>query len=104
MTPPPLMPPALAGWAQGADIAALPTGLAMAVRRFLGRAFEIDPATRQALGTRLADEVSRYVAPLPPPGTPPEAFLAAVVAARRDRDAARLARERSLRARLTRPR
>ncbi|MFN8191921.1 MAG: RDD family protein [Nocardioidaceae bacterium] len=104
MSPPPLMPPALAPWAQGADIAALPTGLAMAVRRFLGRAFEIDAATRQSLGTRLADEVSRYVAPLPPPGTPPEAFLAAVVAARRDRDAARLARERTLRARLTRPR
>ncbi|MFN8193307.1 MAG: RDD family protein [Nocardioidaceae bacterium] len=101
LNPPPLMPPRLAGWAASADIAALPNGLALAVRSFLGRAWQIDPATRQDLGVRLADEVSRYVAPLPPPGTPPDAFLAAVIAARRDRDSARLQRENALRLRLT---
>ena len=37
-------------------------------------------------GRRLADEVARYVAPPPPPGTHPEAFLAAVLAERRDRE------------------
>jgi hypothetical protein len=41
-----------------------------------------------------------YVAPPPPPGTQPWDFLAAVGAARRDRDLARLHRDESLRARL----
>ncbi len=95
------MPPQLAGWAASADLAALPTGLAIAVRQFLGRLPQIDPAARAAIGGRLATAVSEYVAPPPPPGTPPEAFLAAVAAARRERDAARLAREAELRRRLT---
>lgn len=95
------MPPQLAGWAAGADLVSLPTGLALAVRQFLGRLPQIDPAARAAIGGRLATAVSEYVAPPPPPGTPPEAFLAAVVAARRERDAARLAREAELRRRLT---
>jgi uncharacterized RDD family membrane protein YckC len=101
LPPPPQMPPPLAHWAAGADIASLPTGLAVAIRQFLGRAPQIDPAARQSLGVRLADETRPYVAPAPPPGTPPEAFLAAVIAARRDRDHARLVREEQLRQRLT---
>lgn len=101
LPPPTPMPPALARWAAGADIASLPTGLAVAVRQFLGRAAQIDPVSRQALGRQLAEETRPYVAPPPPPGTPPEAFLAAVVAARRDRDHARLGREAALRQRLT---
>ena len=99
LPPPTRMPPQLAHWAANADLAALPVGLALAVRQFLGR--QIDPVTRADLGGRLAAAVSEYVAPAPPPGTPPEAFLAAVIAARRDRDAARLARESALRHRLT---
>ena len=95
------MPPALARWAAGADIASLPTGLALAIRQFLGRAAQIDHGARQSLGLRLADETKPYVAPAPPPGTSPEDFLAAVIAARRDRDHARLAREAELRRRLT---
>ncbi|MGI8646123.1 MAG: RDD family protein [Nocardioides sp.] len=95
------MPPALARWAAGADIASLPTGLAVAIRQFLGRAAQIDPGARQSLGVRLADETKPYVAPAPPPGTSPEDFLAAVIAARRDRDHARLVREAELRQRLT---
>lgn len=98
---PAAMPPQLASWARHADLAALPTGLALAVRQFLGRLPSIDPAARATIGGRLAEAVSEYVAPPPPPGTPPEAFLAAVIAARRDRDAARLAREADLRRRLT---
>ncbi|GAB2457169.1 hypothetical protein GCM10027062_41580 [Nocardioides hungaricus] len=101
LAPPAAMPPHLAAWAHSADLASLPTGLALAVRQFLGRLPTIDPASRATIGTRLATAVSEYVAPPPPPGTPPEAFLAAVVAARRERDAARLAREAELRSRLT---
>jgi uncharacterized RDD family membrane protein YckC len=97
---PPDMPAPLAGWAATADIASLPTGLALAVRQFLGRAHEIDARSRHDLGVRLAGEVAEHVAPPPPPGTPPEHFLAAVVAARRDRDTARLRREADLRDRL----
>ena len=94
------MPPYLAPWARSADMASLPTGLALAVRQFLGRLPTIDPASRATIGTQLATAVSEYVAPPPPPGTPPEAFLAAVVAARRERDTARLTREAELRRRL----
>jgi hypothetical protein len=95
------MPPHLAAWAQRADMASLPTGLALAVRQYLGRLPTIDPVSRSSIGARLADEVLRYVAPAPPPGTPPEDFLAAVIASRRERDLVRLRREAELRHRLT---
>ena len=101
LAPPPLMPPELAGWARAADVAALPTGLALAVRQFLARLPGLDPGSRASVGTTLAQQVSPYVAPPPPPGTPPEAFLAAVIATRRERDQARLGRERAFRERLT---
>ncbi|WP_090849702.1 RDD family protein [Nocardioides lianchengensis] len=104
LAPPPQMPPPLAGWARTADLTALPTGLALAVRQYLSRLPSLDPASRQRIGLDLAGRVSVHVAPAPPPGTPPEAFLAAVIAARRERDAARLAREAELRRRLTRRR
>ncbi|WP_315097667.1 RDD family protein [uncultured Cellulomonas sp.] len=80
------MPPQLAGWAHGADLARLPDGLALAVRQFLGRTTSLHPASRVQLGSQLTAEVQRYVNPLPPLGTHPEAFLAAVLAERRDRE------------------
>ena len=101
LSPPTMMPPQLATWARSADIASLPTGLALAVRQFLGRLPTLDPQSRATIGTRLADQVSQYVAPAPPPGTPPELYLAAVIASRRERDQARLGREAELRRRLT---
>lgn len=100
LTPPPHMPPPLAAWAHTADIASLPVGLALAVRQYLSRAAALTPAARHEVGNRLAGQVSAYVAPPPPPGTPVEAYLAAVIASRRDRDLARLRREESLRQRL----
>ncbi len=104
LAPPTLMPPPLAAWARQADMTSLPTGLALAVRQFLGRLPTLDPQSRTTIGTRLADQVSEYVAPAPPPGTPPEAYLAAVIASRRERDQARLHREAELRRRLVRGR
>ncbi|HET8959828.1 RDD family protein [Nocardioides sp.] len=101
LAPPPPMPPRLAAWARSADIAAPPAGLVLAVRQYLGRLPTIDPASRARIGARLAEEVAAYVAPAPPSGTVPEEFLCAVLASRRERDAARLAREAALRARLT---
>jgi hypothetical protein len=52
------------------------------------------------VGELLAHRMSAYVAPPPPPGTPPWDFLAAVGAIGRERDLARLRRDESLRARL----
>lgn len=97
------MPPGLAAWASRTDVAGIPVGLSLAVRRFLSGEVgsNTDPVRRHALAERLATHMQMYVAPGPPPGTPPEAYLAAVLATRRDRDAARLARDEELRSRLT---
>lgn len=97
---PTTMPPQLAGWATGADIAALPDSLALATRQFLHRAPTLTPESRATLGSDLARQVSRFVAPQPPPGHHPETFLAAVLADRRRRDSDRLAREADLRRRV----
>jgi uncharacterized RDD family membrane protein YckC len=100
--PPPVpMPPPLQAWARSADVAPLPVGLALAIRQFLGRVHQITPQSRALMATRLADQTTPYVSPPPPPGTPPEAFLAAVLATRRERDATRLRRDAELRRRLT---
>ncbi len=95
LPPPPMMPPPLARWAAGADIASLPDRARRGdppVPRPGARRSSPPRASRS--GARLAEQTRPYVAPAPPPGTPPEAFLAAVIAARRDRDHARLVRER----------
>ncbi|MFV0460079.1 MAG: RDD family protein [Actinomycetales bacterium] len=100
--PPPLylrMPGYLQPWASGADILRLPDDLAMAVRQFLTRAHLMAPQPRAALGSQLADEVRQLVAPAPPAGTSAEDFLHAVLSARRDRELARLQREREAAAR-----
>lgn len=97
---PPMMPPVLAAWAAGADIARLPDGLAMAVRQFLMRAPLLSPQSRATLGVQLHHEVLAYLAPQPPAGTHPELILAAVIADRRRRDTIRLQRDADLRRRL----
>jgi uncharacterized RDD family membrane protein YckC len=101
LAPPALMPPELTRWARTADMSALPTGLALAVRQYLGRQAGLDPQHRHEMGVRLADLVAAHVAPPPPPGTSPQAYLAAVVASRRERDLVRLRRDAALRDRLT---
>lgn len=84
--PPVMMPPDLARWAHHADIRRLPDGVALAARQFLGRATGLHLASRTRLGSELAAEIERYVAPGPPVGTHPERFIAAVLAERRDRE------------------
>jgi uncharacterized RDD family membrane protein YckC len=97
---PPPMPPQLAAWARTADIATLPTGLALALRQYVARLSSFDPPTRHAVGTDLLREVRRYVAPLPPADAPVELVLGAVIAERRERDLARLRRDHEFRSRL----
>ncbi len=84
--PPAPIPFELLGWAHHADIRRLPDGLALSVRQFLGRTSMLHPGSRVRLGTELSRAVERYVAPLPPAGTHPEAFLTAVLGARRERE------------------
>jgi len=87
------MPAHLAGWAASAELGRLPDGLALAVRQFLARTGSLHPESRVRMGSELTAEVQRYVAPLPPPGTHPEYFLAAVLAGRRERELAVAARD-----------
>ena len=103
LPPPPQMPPHLAAWAAGADIAPLPDALAAAIRQFLSRTGAFSPAIREELGQRLLAEATPYMAPAPPPGNHPEWVLMAVLAERRSRDAARLEREQALRATVVPP-
>jgi uncharacterized RDD family membrane protein YckC len=79
-----MIPPQLAPWAAGADVARLPDPLARRVSQFLKQAAALTPATRTRLAAELAAEVSRYVSPLPI--APPEAFLVGVSVVRRERE------------------
>ena len=92
---------ARAGGPQAPTSRTPPVGLALAVRQYLGRLPTLDPASRDRLGALLADRMAAYVAPATAAGhARPWDFLAAVSAARRERDLARLHRDETLRARL----
>ena len=84
------MPPRLAAWASGLDLSRVPDDLALAARQLLSRHGELAPRVRDELGGRLADALAAVTGPPAPPGTPPWAFLAAVLAERRRRDLLRL--------------
>lgn len=101
LPPPVAMPAGLATWARSADIRALPVPLALATRQLVQRWGTLEPAARAQQADALAGQVSEFVAPAPPTGTPPESFLAAVMASRRERDLARLERDRALAERLS---
>jgi uncharacterized RDD family membrane protein YckC len=98
--PAPQAHPILAAWARQADIAVLPTGLAMAIRQFLARTQSFTPQARDQIGRQLLADTLHHVSPAPPPGWHPEYVLAAVLADRRRRDAQRLDRDEQLRARV----
>ncbi|PUB22912.1 putative RDD family membrane protein YckC [Promicromonospora sp. AC04] len=91
---PVVMPQSLASWAHTADMRRLPDGLALAARQLLGRAARLAPESRARLADDLAGRIEPYVAPGPPAGTHPEAFLHAVLAERRERELAAGQRER----------
>ncbi|HET6705537.1 RDD family protein [Amycolatopsis sp.] len=83
------MPPGLEGWAAQLDLTRLPDDLALASRQFLARFRELRPEASHALGWGLAQQVGNALGTPVPPGVPPWAFLAAVLAERRNRDHAR---------------
>ena len=90
----PDMPPPLAQWASGLELSRLPPDLALAARQYLSRRHQLRPEIGEGMAQRLAADVSRYVGRPAPPGTPAWAYLAAVVAERRNREMSRLMAQR----------
>jgi uncharacterized RDD family membrane protein YckC len=88
--PPPTMPPWLAWWAASLQLSGLGAEQAELARQFLSRAPQLDPKIRYQMAYRIAGDVLTRVAPPPPPGTPPQLALAAVLAERHRRELARL--------------
>jgi uncharacterized RDD family membrane protein YckC len=86
--PPP--PPWLAGQVAGIDLSGVPEELWLAVRQYLSRMFQLDPEIGWGMAQRLASDVAARTGRAVPPGVPPAAFLAAVVAERQSRDAQRV--------------
>ena len=81
-----VVPPPLADWAQVVQVAWLSDQTAEAASSYLRRFAELSPQARDSLGIQLANAVAAEVSPLPPPGTPPAAYLSAVLAVRRARE------------------
>lgn len=90
MSPPPVMPPALAWWAGTLELSGLNGEQADRARQFLSRANQLEPRLRDEMAYRIAGEVVSRISPPPPPGTPPQYVLAAVLAERHRRALARL--------------
>jgi uncharacterized RDD family membrane protein YckC len=85
-----VIPPPLADWAQHLELSRLSDQTAAAAGSYLRRFYDLRPAAREQLGLQLASAVAAQVSPPPPPGTEAPAFLAAVLAVRREREQARL--------------
>jgi uncharacterized RDD family membrane protein YckC len=83
-----VIPPPLAGWAEVLQVARLSDQTADAAGSYLRRFAELSPQARDALGVQLANAVAAQVSPPPPVGTPPAAYLSAVLAVRRAREQA----------------
>jgi uncharacterized RDD family membrane protein YckC len=86
-----VVPPPLAEWARSLQVASLSDQTADAAGSYLRRFGELSPQARESLGIMLANAVAQQVSPLPPPGTPPAAYLSAVLAVRREHEMARFA-------------
>lgn len=82
------VPPSLAGWAQSLQVDGLSAHEAEAAASYLRRFAELAPQARDALGAQLANAVAAQVSPPPPAGTPPAAYLSAVLTVRRQKDLA----------------
>lgn len=85
--PPP--PPWLAGRFSEVDLSAVPDGLWLAIRQYLGRMQQLDPQVGGAMAGRLAAELAAQTGTPAPHGVPPAAYLAAVVQERQAREARR---------------
>jgi uncharacterized RDD family membrane protein YckC len=85
--PPP--PPWLVGRFAALDLSRVPDGLWLAIRQYLTRMGQLDPQVGWSMAERLAADLAERTGAPAPPGTPPAAYLAAVVNERQARDARR---------------
>ena len=80
----PVLPPALAGWAQIADVARMPDRLARRISQFLVSAPRMVPAARARVAHDLLAEATPFVSPMPT--APPEQVLVGITVLRRERE------------------
>ncbi|MFR9676683.1 RDD family protein [Streptomyces sp. TR06-5] len=85
----PAVPPWLAGRFAGLDLSRVPEPLWLAVRQYLMRADELDAVVGRDMAVRLASDVAARTGVAVPADLPPWAYLAGVLAERRERDAQR---------------
>ena len=86
LAPPPLpIPYGLEGWAASLDLSRLDDHLALGVRQFVMRAYELSPGARDALGNDLRDRLLAVISPPPPYQLPTSTILMTVLAERRRR-------------------
>ncbi|MEW2632663.1 RDD family protein [Streptomyces sp. NPDC048389] len=88
MGPPP-PPPWLVGRFAGLDLSGVPDTLWLAIRQYLTRMRQLDPAVSWSMAQRLAVDLADRTGTPAPVGVPPAAYLAAVVNERQARDARR---------------
>ncbi|MEU5181528.1 RDD family protein [Streptomyces longwoodensis] len=82
-------PPWLAGRFSGLDLSAVPEGLWLAIRQYLGRMHQLDPQVGWTMAQRLAGDLVAHTGAPAPEGVPPAAYLAAVVQERQAREVRR---------------
>ncbi|MGI5398564.1 RDD family protein [Streptomyces sp. CA-135486] len=85
MMPPP--PPWLVGRFSELDLSGVPDDLWLAIRQYLTRMRQLDPAVSWSMAVRLAGDLAACTGAPAPEGVPPAAYLAAVVNERQARDA-----------------
>ncbi|MGW9214678.1 RDD family protein [Embleya sp. NPDC055664] len=78
--------PAASAWATGIELSGLSDDLALAIRQYLSRRDQLDPAIAASLAERLTGDTAQRIGVGPPPGMHPVVYLAAVLAERRRRD------------------
>lgn len=88
MAPPP-PPPWLAGRFAQLDLSSVPDTLWLAIRQYLTRMRQLDPAVSWSMAQQLAGDLAARTGTPAPQGVPPAAYLAAVVSERQARDARR---------------
>lgn len=87
---PPQLMQALSGELSSLDLSAVPDGLWLAVRQYLGRMRQLDPQVAWNLAGQLATDVAGCTGRPVPQGLHPAAYLGAVLAERQNREWSRM--------------
>lgn len=85
------VPYALQPWAATVDLSGVDDALALALRQFAVRAWDLLPGAQYELGERLRGQLEVVLRPPPPPGVPTPWVLVTVLAERRRRNEPALA-------------